>query len=105
MGKYRNVDILLRLKLLCEYRCDVEENSFKYNELKIIINKLTKKELHNRLGNIVNFIKYSVDNKISWVDRLLIIKNVLKNDSSSLYSFNIRYGEKNGKEKISKLNS
>lgn len=77
------------------------------DEIRKILTEYDSKNIKNRVGNIVNFIKFDVDG--CWLDRLNIIVNDLKNDSSSLKSFKIRYGndvgvklfnEKNEKTKI-----
>lgn len=67
--------------------------------------------LELRLNNIKNFIEYNVEDE--WVERLYKIKFQLKNDSSSLYSFKVRYGDiggqklfnlKSEKSKINEIN-
>jgi len=96
MNYYKNIEELLSLKLLKEVSHLVNDKS--KIELVKIIKKYTKKELRNRIINIATFIKYNVSSEVSWCDRIFLIKNVLKNDSSSLKSFIIRYGEKDGEK-------
>lgn len=103
MNYYKNIEELLSLKLLKEVSHLVNDKS--KIELVKIIKKYTKKDLKNRIINIATFIKYNVSSEVSWCDRIFLIKNVLKNDSSSLKSFIIRYGEKDGEKLFSIKNN
>lgn len=104
MRYYETIDELLKLKKFNSIIFDDKlKCSFEFELLKII-KIYSRKELNNRLQNIYNFIYYNVDNLISWVDRLKIIQNKLKNDSSSLYSHIIRYGDIEGEKKFNQKN-
>jgi len=92
---YKNINELLKLKIYKDLIIDEINKDFIYLELNKIIEKYSSEELQNRHINIYTFIKYNVSNKISWIDRLKIIVNKLKQDSSSLYSLEIRYGKEN----------
>lgn len=97
MKYYENIKFILNLKNIRDLKINNNFIEIVNDELSEVIKTYNIKELHNRLNNIFNFIKYEVHDEISWVKRLDIIVNELKQDSSSLYSMRIRYGKKNGK--------
>jgi hypothetical protein len=66
-------------------------------ELNNVLEVYNTKTIKNRLVNIRDFIKYGVED--NWLGRIDIIRNKLKNDVTSDYALEIRYG-KNNVEKI-----
>lgn len=91
MGKIKVDDFIKRKKMI---GLDITHRHI--NELKKVLLVFDSNSIKNRINSIYNFIKYDVDG--DWVLRLEKIKNELKNDSSSLKSFKIRYGDKFGEE-------
>lgn len=92
MGKI-TIEQFLSRKMMLEFDKSLIIN--KYGEkLLPILAYYDNKTINNRMKNVYNFIKYDVDG--DWLERLLLIQTDLKIDNSSLKSFNIRYGEKNG---------
>lgn len=89
MSYYKTVNELLLLKKYV----GLNVNDYGMSEILKIIKIYSKKDLNNRHLNICNFIRYNVCDEISWVNRLDIIIDTLKNDSSSLKSHEIRYGK------------
>jgi len=63
------------------------------NEINDIIEVYDTKTIKNRLVNIRDFILYGVDD--NWLGRLKTITDVLKNDVTSDYALEIRYGKDN----------
>jgi very-short-patch-repair endonuclease len=79
---------------------NIEENTITerhLNEIDKILKKYDNKTIKNRLKNIHDFIKYNVDG--CWLERINIIRTVLKNDVTSDYALEIRYGKKNVEKK------
>lgn len=68
-------------------------------EIDNIIEVYDTKTIKNRLVNIRDFILYGVED--DWLGRIKIIREVLKNDVTSDYALEIRYG-KNNVDKIKK---
>lgn len=66
-------------------------------ELNSVLEVYNTKTIKNRLVNICDFIKYGIED--GWLGRIDIIRNKLKNDITSDYALEIRYG-KNNVEKI-----
>lgn len=56
----------------------------------------TEKKIKNRQKNIYDFIKYDVSG--TWLERINIIVNVLKNVTTTDYALEIRYGKENVEE-------
>lgn len=80
----------------------LEVNDRHKSEINKILTVFDNKSIKNRINNIVNFIKYDVEG--DWLDRINIIINELKNDSSSLESFKVRYGENEALRLFNKKN-
>lgn len=92
---YKNAQEFLRIKKLQNIPISVDFIYVVEKEINKIIIVYNKKELYNKINSIINFIIYEINDDISWLDRLYIIQNQLKNDSSSMHSFEIRYGKEN----------
>jgi hypothetical protein len=84
---------------------NIQINNNQILEIQKILEVYTKKELKYYIDTIFNFIKYDVEYAdLSWLDRILTIKNNLFRDSSSLYSYQIRYGNEYGEKLFNEKN-
>jgi hypothetical protein len=84
------------LKLVNEFKDHLTK--FQEQQLESLIVSFGKKfliKIENKEA-VYRFLKYNVDG--DWVERLKIIREKLKHDSSSVYAFQIRYGENKGYE-------
>jgi len=97
---YKNVNELLKLKMFNDLNLK-EEHLMELNE---IILKYSSIDLRNYLKQIKIFIEYDVSTNISWVNRLNIIINKFRKNSSSLDSYKIRYGDEIGNIKFNEKN-
>lgn len=91
MGKL-TVDKILERKIIKELNL-MEITEHQVSQLNNIINNFDAKTIKNRLVNIRDFLKYKVSG--DWLDRINIIRTVLKNDVTSDYALEIRYGKEN----------
>ncbi len=102
MAKHYTINELFSLKEMK----GVEFREKDIPEINKILKKYNNHEIRYQLKTIKGFIKYDVSPKdISWVDRIDIIKTKLFRDSSSLYSHEIRFGEKYGQKLFNDRNN
>lgn len=62
-------------------------------QIDTILNEYNTKTIKNRLVNIRDFINYGVED--DWLGRIKIIREKLKNDVTSDYALEVRYGKDN----------
>jgi hypothetical protein len=87
----KELEEYMKLKLVSEFKDSL--TSFQEGQLEDLILCFGKKfliKIENKEA-VYKFLKYNVDG--NWAERLKIIREKLKHDSSSLYSFQVRYGE------------
>jgi|694.fasta_scaffold05385_17 hypothetical protein len=91
MGRL-NIEQLLNKKIFKEL--DLNKITEKQmSEIYKVLDVFDTKTIKNRLVNIRDFIKYGVED--DWLGRIEIIRNTIKNDVTSDYSLEIRYGKNN----------